>query len=316
MLLTAPFGAAAQVSGTVHRVGWLFAGPRETGPGAGQDVFKERLEALGWIEGRNVEFARRLADSNLDRLPELARDLVRLTVSVIVAVANREGLAAKAATSTIPIVVPFAVDPVEQGLVASLARPGGNVTGLNYAPSMELYAKRIQILTEVSRAVRIALLWNPEGPLGASHLKAAKEATAKPPITLLPVEVRGPRDFVGAFATMTRERIGGILFVATTDLIGHRQQIADLAIKHRLPMVSVLKSVATAGGLVSYGPSAMYLIERAADYVDRILRGARPSDLPIEQPTKFEFVVNLKTAKALGLTIPPSLLVQADEVIQ
>jgi putative ABC transport system substrate-binding protein len=271
---------------------------------------------LGWIEGRNVEFVRRFADSKLERLPELARDLARLNVSVIVALANREGRAAKAATATIPIVVPFAVEPVEQGLVASLARPGGNVTGLNYAPSMELYAKRIQLLTEITHSTHIALLWNPDGPLGGSHLKAAREAAVKLPITLLPVEVRSPGDFAGAFSTMMRERIGGVLFVATTDLIGHRRQVAELAIKHHLPMVSVLRMVADAGALLSYGPSAGYLLQRAADYVDRILRGAKPSDLPIEQPTKFEFVVNLKTAKALGVTIPPSILVQADEIIQ
>ena len=293
-------------------MGWINAG-RESDGRAG---FKERLEELGWVEGRNIEFVRRFADGKLERLPELAADLVRLKVSVIVAVANREGRAAKAMTSTIPIVIPFAVDPVGQGLVTSLARPGGNVTGLNYAPSMELYAKRIQLLTEVSRANRIALLWNPEGPLGASHLKAAKEATVKLPVTLVPVEVRGPDDFARAFAAMTHERIGGVLFIATTDLFGHRQQVAELAIKHRLPMVSVLKGVTVSGGLLSYGPSPAYLFQRAADYVDRILRGTKPSDLPIEQPTKFEFVVNLQTAKALGVKIPPSILVQANEIIQ
>jgi len=251
-----------------------------------------------------------------ERLPELAAELVRLKVDVIVAPAGQNVVAAQRATRTIPIVMSGLTDPVETGLVASLARPGGNVTGLS-GFSTEIVGKQLELLKEMAPKVsRVAILWNPANQSHPLLLREAEAAARLLRVQLQTLEVRGPDDFETAFAAVTRERAGALLVAADGMFLLHRARIADLAAKTRLPAMYGLREYVDAGGLVVYGPSLRENFRRAATYVDKILKGAKPADLPVEQPTRFELVINLKTAKALGLTIPPSLLQRADEVIE
>jgi putative ABC transport system substrate-binding protein len=309
--LAAPLAAEAQQANRVWRVGYLLPGNASL---KGEEVFVRSLRDFGYIEGQNLRIEERNAEGQYDRLPNLATELVGLQVDVIIAPGTAATRAAKRATATIPIVMAAVDEPVLQGFVESLARPGGNITGLTVVVTPELWSKRLQLLREVAPGVsRVAYLWNPRSfHEKASNLKAIHDAAVKLKVTVRSVEVREPDDFPATFSTMTREHIGGILFHATTDLYAHRGQIAELAITHRIPGISNFEEVATAGAL----PNLFAQLRRAAVFVDKILKGAKPADLPIEQPSKFDLVVNLKTAKALGLTIPPSLLSRADQVIE
>jgi putative ABC transport system substrate-binding protein len=275
------------------------------------------LRDLGWVEGQNLIIEYRWAEGKVERLPDLAADLVRRKVDVIVAPAGSSALAAKNATSSIPIVMIFPSNPVEMGLVASLSRPGGNITGTTFTSGPEIFGKQLQILKEtIPRASRVAVLWNPADPSFATQKSEVEGATRSLGIRLQIAEARGPEEFDSAFAAMARERAHALLVGGTSTFLVHRTRIAELAVKGRLPTMCNFREIVEAGGLMSYAVNMRDFVGRAAGYVDKILKGAKPADLPIEQPTKFELVINLKTAKALGLTIPQSVLGRADEVIQ
>ncbi|RPH54073.1 MAG: ABC transporter substrate-binding protein [Acidobacteria bacterium] len=275
-----------------------------------------KLRDLGYVEGQNITIEFRSSEGKYERLPDLAAELVRLKVDVIVAPANENVVVARQATRTIPIIMAGSFDPVESGLVASLARPGGNVTGLSFrAPEIE--GKRLELLKEIApRVSRVAVLSNPTNRAIHSSLAEVEVAARSLRVQVQILEARGPDEFQGAFAAMTRERAGALLVFPDGMFLLHRTRIADLAAKSRLPAMYGVREFVDAGGLVSYAPSLRDNLRRAATYVDKILKGAKPADLPIEQPTKFELVINLKTAKALGLTIPQSLLARADQVIE
>jgi putative ABC transport system substrate-binding protein len=316
-LLAAPLAAEAQQATKVPRIGYLVTS-LAVSPHP-QEAFRQGLRDLGYVEGRNVVIEYRDAEGKPERFPAVAAELVALKVDVIVAGPTLAALAAKQATKTIPIVFANAADPVASGLVTSLARPGGNVTGLSMlAP--ELVGKCLELLTQaVPRVSRIAVLWQP-GSSGErtekDMLKEADVAARALGVRLQFVEARGPADFDRAFSDMTRARAGALAVLPSSMLFNERRRLVDLAAKNRLPTVFPYREGADAGGLMSYGANFTDLYRRAATYVDKILKGAKPADLPVEQPTKFELVINFKTAKALGLTIPQSLLGRADEVIQ
>jgi putative ABC transport system substrate-binding protein len=275
------------------------------------------LRELGYVEGQNVFIEGRYYGDQLDRLPALAAELVRLPVDVIVAGAAPAPEAAREATSTIPIVMAgLHPDPVGSGLVASLARPGGNVTGLA-AEASELRAKQLQLLKEaVPRLGHVAVLADPANPLHARELRGVERAARLLKVRVRVLEVRAPSEFAEAFSVATREHAGALMVFGGSMLYSHRARLVELAAQSRLPLMSGAREFAEAGGLMSYGADVLASFRRAADYVDRILKGAKPADLPVEQPTKFSLVINLKTAKALGLTIPPAVLARADHVIQ
>ncbi len=313
----APLAVEAQPAAKVPRIGWLgfnlAASPHL------REAVRQGLRDLGYVEGRNLVIEYRDAEGKAERLPALAAELVALKVDVIVASTQVSALAAKQATKTIPIVFPVAADPVASGLVASLARPGGNVTGLSVlAP--ELVGKCLEHLKQAVPGVsRVAVLWQPGAFGGRTEqdmLKAADVAGRALGVRLQFVEARGPADIDRAFSDMTRARAGALTVLTSTMFYSERRRLVDLAAKNRLPAVYPYREPVDAGGLMSYGPNIPDLYRRAATYVDKILKGAKPADLPVEQPTKFELVINLKTAKALGLTIPRSLLSLADQVIQ
>ncbi len=317
-LLTAPLAAEAQQAAKVARLGFLALNPAAN-PHL-HEAFRQGLRDLGYVEGRNLVIEYRSAEGKPERLPALAAELVALKVNVIVTGGGAPtALAAKQATRTLPIVFAAAGDPVTDGLVTSLARPGGNVTGSsNFVP--ELVGKHLEQLTQAVPGVsRVAVLWQP-GALGErtakDMLKGAEVAARALGVRLQIVEVRGPADIDRAFSDMTRARAGALTALGSAMFNSERRRLVDLAAKNRLPAVYPLREFVDAGGLMSYGPSLADLFRRAATYVDKILKGAKPGDLPVEQPTKFELIINLKTAKALGLTIPPSLLQRADEVLQ
>jgi len=315
-LLAAPFTADAQPAGKVYRVGYLTAGSVTANPRV-LEAFRQGLRELGWVEGQNIVIEYRSAEGHFDRLPDLAAELVRLKVDVIVAAPTPAVLAAKSATGTVPIVGVSLTGPVELGLIASLARPGGNVTGVSYSVGTDIFGKDLELLKEIVPKVRrVAVLSNPDGPAQPITIRNVKDAARSLGLQLQLVEARGPGDFNGAFAAMARERVGALFVVTDPVFIPHRARLVDLAAKNRLPSIFTQRADVEAGGLISYGPNFSDMYRRAAIYVDKILKGARPADLPVEQPTKFELVINLKTAKALGLTIPPPLLARADEVIQ
>ena len=314
----APFAAEAQQSAKFARIGYLTSslGVNPHLP----EAFRQGLRDLGYVEGRNLVIENREAEGKADRLPVLAAELVALKVDVIVAAPGTGGpRVAMQATRTIPIVFIAAGDPVGSGLVTSLARPGGNVTGLsNLAP--ELVGKRLELLTQAVPGVsRVAVLWFP-GALGErtdkDMLKEAEVAARGLGVRLQFVEARDPADFDRAFSDMTRARAGALTVLPSNMFLREHRRLVDLVAKNRLPTVFPWREVVDAGGLMSYGANQPDLFRRAATYVDKILKGAKPGDLPVEQPTKFELVINLKTAKALGLTIPQSVLAHADEVIQ
>ena len=315
MLLATPLAAEGQQAGKVYRVGVLVQGDAATPEMRSQSAFVTTLKELGWIEGRNVAFEDRRAIA-VEQLDAFAAEMVRLKVDVIFASGTPATRAAKQATRSIPIVMLVGVDPVLDGLVASLPRPGGNVTGLT-ALSSELIAKRLSLIKEVvPRISRVAYMWNPTNPgnVSASQEFTKVAATLHLKAQLLPV--KGADEFDTAFASMMKENADGLLVGADGMLVAHRAQLAELAVRHRIPAMYSYRVHAEAGGLMVYSADWVALNRSVAAYVDKILRGTKPADLPVEQPTKFEFVINLKTAKALGLTIPPSLLARADEVIQ
>ena len=313
----APLVAEGQQKTKISRIGFL--SPSSSPDSRMQHVleaFRRGMDELGYVEGRNITIESRWAEGKYDRLPGLAAELVLLKVDVIVASAVPAIRAAKEATSTIPIVMAIVVDPVATGLVASFARPGGNITGLsNMAP--ELVGKQLEMLKEVvPTASRVAVLWNPANPGNAPQMRAAEVAARTMGVRLQPVEARNPNDLDSAFAAMTKQRAGALIVLADSMLSEHRTRIADLAAKSRLAAVYGLPEFVEAGGLMAYSANRSDLFRRAAIYVDKILRGAKPADLPVERPNKFEMVINMKTAKALGIKIPQSLLIRADEVIQ
>jgi ABC-type uncharacterized transport system substrate-binding protein len=313
-LLGAPLAATAQ-QGKVARIGILGNVPRNEG-GDLWEAFVQGLRALGYIEGRHFTIEERSCEGHYERLPALASDLVRLRVDVIVVPANENARAAKQATHTIPIVGTSLGDPVRNGLVASFAHPGGNITGLSFA-GPELAGKQLALLKEMlPRVSRVAILANPANPLHSVWLGEAKAATRSLRLKLQPLEARTPDEFEGAFAAMSGWRAGALLVLVDGMFLLNRARIADLAAKRRVPTMYGLREHVDAGGLVFYGPPLRDMFRRAATYVDKILKGAKPADLPIEQPAKFDLVFNLKTAKAIGPTIPPSLLQRADQVIE
>jgi putative ABC transport system substrate-binding protein len=283
------------------------------------EAFRQGLRDLGYVEGRTLVIEYRSAEGKPERLPALAAELVALKVDVIVAGNTLGALAAKQATRTLPIVFPVAVDPVQSGLVTSLARPGGNVTGLSFF-GPELVGKCLEQLKQAVPGVSlVAVLWQPGGLGERTEKDMRKGAEIAAPalgVRLHFVEARGREDFDRAFSEMTRARAGALTVLASVMFVNERRRLVDLAAKNRLPAVYAQREFVDAGGLMSYGADVADLFRRAATYVDKILKGAKPGDLPIEQPTKFELLINLKTAKALGLTIPPSLLLQADQVIE
>jgi putative ABC transport system substrate-binding protein len=315
-LLAAPLAAEAQQAGKVYRIGYLGT----SSPSLEQhlvEAFRQRLRELGYIEGQNITIEYRWAEGHDDRLPGQAAELVRLKADVIVTTGTPGTLAAMQATKTIPIVMTSSGDAVLAGLVASLARPGGNVTGLTlFGPELE--GKRMELLKQaVPRLSRVALLWNPANPAVVDVFKQTQIAAEALRLTPQPVvEVRRVEDFDLAFATIASARPHALVVIIDRFLLAHRRRIVDFAANRRLPAMYGYRDYVDAGGLMSYAPSNIDLVRGAAIYVDKILKGAKPADLPVEQPTKFELVINLKTAKALGLTIPQSLLLRADEVIQ
>lgn len=315
-LLSASLGtAAAQPAGKVPRVGYLTPwSDSDPGRQRGLEAFRQGLRELGYVDGQNIAIESRSAEGKDDRLPALAADLVRSKVDIIVAASGAATRAIQQTTRTIPIVMSLVNDPVGSGLVASLARPGGNVTGLTImAP--DLVSKRLALLKEVVPKVsRVALLRNPDNPADTAMLREAEAAARVLGVRLQPLEARNPQEIEGAFAAMIRERAGALLTLSDAIFFTQRRQIAELAAKGRLPSMGT-RDYPDAGGLMSYGPNLLDLDRRAATFVDRILKGAKPGDLPVEQPTKFDLVINLRTAKAIGVTIPPSLLQRADQII-
>jgi putative ABC transport system substrate-binding protein len=316
VLLAAPLVAEAQQKRKVYRIGFILtAAPNEVGYLI--KALSEGLRELGYVEGRNVVFERRFAEGRQERLPALAAELVRLDVDVIVTGSNPVIAAVKQATATIPVVMGVSRDPVGAGFIASLARPGGNITGLANDPGPEIIGKNLELLKEAApRVSRVAFLWNPVPPGAGTSKNVVESAARKLGVTFQSVEVRGRDEFEGAFAAMVRERANGLVVATDPVMVGPRGEVVLLAARSRLPAVYGLREFAEAGGFMSYGPNIADLFRRAATYVDKILKGAKAGDLPVEQPTKFELVINLKTAKTLGLTIPPSLLGRADEVIE
>jgi len=320
-LFTAPDAAEAQPAEKVYRIGYLSIGTAPGTPGSYTrplDGFRKQLRELGWVEGRNLAIEYRFADGRVDRLPGLAEELVRLKVDIIVALPTPSALAAKKATSTIPIVGTSLTEPVAVGLVPSLARPGGNLTGVSYAFGTEIFGKQLELLRDVVPKVRrVGVIGDPGSSPAYPHmLDAVKSAGESLGLELQIIEVREASEFQGAFTALAKERAGALLVMGNPLFFLHRTRLADLAAKHRLPSMSTQEQWVDAGGLMSYGPNFVDISRRGAVYVDRILKGAKPGDLPIEQPTNLSLVLNLKTAKKLGLTIPPSLLQRADQVIE
>ncbi len=315
-----PRAADAQKASKIARIGFLNTGSLDSPEyRATLDPFRQGLREFGYVEGRNIVIEARGADGKTERFSALARELLRLDVDLVLATNSLAARAAQQASTTIPIVVPIMGDPVGDGLVASLARPGGNITGLTFI-GPELLPKRLALLKEAIPTVsRVAALWHPGayGERTMSDMMKETEAAARTlGVQLRLVAVHGPDEFDRAFATIAGERADALIVFPSPMLNAERRQIVDLAAGQRLPSMAMTREFVALGGLISFGASLADLIRRSAGYVDKILKGAKPGDLPVEQPSKFELVVNLKTAKALGLTIPHSLLLRADEVIQ
>src|SRR5262245_1349979 len=317
VLLTTVLSAHAQQAGKIFRIGLL---DQSTASGSAMlvNAFRQELSKLGWIEGKNITIEYRFAEQKPERLPELAADLLRLKVDLIVVTSSRAARATRSATTTIPIVMTNTADPVGEGLVASLARPGGNVTGLS-GLATELNTKRLEILKDtVPRLARVGLLLGSEGGI-ARDLQLKELRTAAPALKLKLDEIEIPVDaksLESAFQTAKQKKINAIITTAARPFFAERKRIVELVGKYRLPAIYFQKEFVDEGGLMSYGTDNADLYRRAAHYVDKILQGAKPADLPVEQPKKFEFVVNLKAAKQIGLTIPPNVLAIADRVIR
>jgi len=306
-----PLAARAQQAGKMWRIGYITHAPNPV-----YEALFERLRELGYVEGQNTIIERRYAQGKAEKFQEFAAEMVRLKADLIITLTTPAALAAKNATTTIPIVIPTAIDPVGTGLIASLARPGGNITG-GAILTGELAGKRLEVLKEVVPTLsRVAVLWNGVNPANALAWRATQGAAGALGVTPQSHEVRGAKDFEIAFARMTQERPDALFVLDDALTSQYRKEIADFAIQKRLPSVFATKDRVEAGGLMSYGPPYVEMMRRAASQVDKILKGAQPTDLPMEQPTTFELVINLKTAKAIGLTMPPTLLARADEVIE
>jgi len=316
MLLALCSSVEAQQAGKVPRIGYL-APNLSNAVLATHEAFRQGLRELGYVEGKNIIIEYRWAEGKADRLPLLAAELVRLKVDAIFASgAVQPALAAKNATTTIPIVFVGVGDPVALGLVASLARPGGNITGLS-SMGRELSGKRLELLKEtVPKASRMAVLWNPDNPTSVSNMQETKAAAPSLGIKLQSLEIRESNDLEQAFSAVKKEAAEALVLLNSPNFVNLRKQFVDLAAKSRLPAMYDESQWVDAGGLMSYGPNYPDLWRRAATYLDKILKGTKPADIPVEQPTKFEFVINLKTAKQIGLTIPPNVLARANKVIR
>jgi putative ABC transport system substrate-binding protein len=312
-LLAAALAAEAQPTSTVPRIGYLSVA---SAGAPGHVAIRQSFRELGYVEGQSILFEDRFAEGQSARLPALAAELARLNVDVIVAASPPAIQAAKDATRTIPIVMITGGDPVRSGFVVGLARPGGNITGVMLLQS-ELAGKQMELLKQVVPSLRnAAILWDPAMPTTTADLTDVRNAARSLGLRLQIVEARSATDYAGAFAAMAKERAAAVVVIGSPTFLADQRRIADLAAKHRLPATYSFKEQAEIGGLMSYGTSQADVVRRAASYVDKILKGAKPGDLPVEQPTTFELVINLKTAKALGLTIPQSLLLRADRVIE
>ena len=315
-LLAAPLVAEAQSTRKVYRVGCLWPGQRDQ-IGHLVDAFEVGLRELGYIEGSTILLDRRFADGRFERLPELAADLVRLRMDVIFAVINAGIVAAKQATATIPIVMGLAQDPVHMGFIQSLSRPGGDLTGITFDTTPETVGKNVELLKEIVPTVsRLDILWNSAFPGRLPYVRVVEAAARRLGIAAYPREVKTVSDVDDVLAFFSGQPASALLVITDPVVYNRRREIAVWAMKNRRPTVFDFRESVDAGGLMSYGANMAELYRRAPSYVDRILKGAQPGDLPVEQPTKFELVINLKTAKALGLTIPPSLLQRADQVIE
>ena len=314
-LLTAPLTSTAQHAAKVPRLGLLIPGSSSAfAPRI--EAFRHGLRDLGYVEGRNITIEYRFAEGQDDRLPALVAELIRLQVDIMVTDGEAAILVAQHATTTIPIVMAVSSDPVGIGFVASLARPGGNITGLSFMLT-EVSGKRLELLQEaVPKLSHVAVLWDPANPSSTLGFKETQTAAHALGLPLQSLEVRGPDEFDQAFAAMSREHADALVVLSNPLFFSHRRQLAELAVKHRLPAIFLFREYVEAGGLMAYGANLNAMYRRAAYYVDRILKGTKPADLPVEQPVKFELVINLKTAQALDLTIPPTLLFRADEVIK
>jgi putative ABC transport system substrate-binding protein len=315
VLLAAPLAAEAQPAGRTVTIGYL----GNSSPALESNLleaFREGLRQLGYVEGQNLIMKYEWAEGQQERHPALARELVRLKPDVILTAGTPGTLAAKQATQSIPIVMASSGDPVAAGLVSNLSTPGGNVTGLSVLAA-EQAGKRLELLrVAVPKLSRVAILRNPANPFTTLDWKAMQPAAKALGVKLQPVETRGPNDLDRALARIKAAHPDGLVIIGDRFLFAYRASIVQLVVKNRLPSMFPYRECAQEGGLMAYGPDSTDMYRRAATYVDKILKGAKPADLPIEQPTKFELVINLKTAKALGLTIPPSLLARADEVLQ
>ena len=313
LLFAATLVATAQQTGKIYRVGLIATGASD---GLGPKGFRAGMRELGYVEGVNFVMDGRYAAGRAERLPALARELVTAKPDVIVAVGTQAAEAAKAETKSTPIVMALVSDAVGTGLVPNLARPGGNVTGLTLMMP-EISAKRLQLFKEVlPRFSQMAVLWNPADPPRLAEFKEVQEAAARLGITVRSIEIRRLDEFDRAVAELTRSRVEGVLALSDPFTLMHRTRVIDFATKHRLPVVSSYRPWAESGALMAYGPDLSDIARRAATYVDKIFKGVKPGDLSVEQPTKFELVLNRRTAKALGLTIPPSVLLQADQVVE
>ena len=315
--LATPLTVRAQQTDKVWRIGSLSPASRTSTEFSSRvEIVRQGLRDLGWIEGQNIHIEYRWAEGRIDRLPALAQELVHLNLDLIIAWTSPAALGVKNATRTIPVVMASAADPIASGLVKGLARPGGNFTGVSLmAP--ELAGKRLELLREAVRGLsRVAFLAQGGDPAAAEFVKEMLDAGLKSQIHVEPVFVKDAAEFDAAFIKLVRERVAGLVVQPFFVTAGHGRRIADLAVRHHLPTVSDGYRFAEVGGLIFYGPDRMALDRLVPAYVDRILKGANPADLPVAQPSKFELVLNLKTAKALALTLPPSLLARADRVIE
>ena len=310
------FTADAQAPAKVYRVGYIVTATPDEQAHLTR-ALEEGLRELGYVEGRNIVYERRFAEGKQERLPALAAELVRLNVAVIVSGGNPVITALRQATSTIPVVMSTSRDPVGAGFIASLARPGGNITGLSSEANPEIVAKFLELLKEaIPKATRVALLWNPVPPSAEAYKKIVESAALKLGVTLFSVAVRERDEFEGAFAAMAKERVDGLVVLPDPLTFTARSQIVKLATKHRLPGIYQAREYVELGGLMSYGTNLADQFRRASVYVDKILKGAKPSDLPVEQAARYELVLNIRTAKALGLAIPTTLRLRADDVIE
>jgi putative ABC transport system substrate-binding protein len=309
--------AHAQQAKKIPAVGFLSEGfPSSVSDSTRIEAFRKGLHEIGYMEGKNISIDYRFAEGKRDRLPDLAAELVQLKVDVIVTYGTVGTLAVKRATTTIPIVMASSSDPVGRGLVASLARPGGNVTGLS-SVAPDLSGKRLELLKEViPKLTRVAVLWDSSGGQASANFKDTQVAARALRVQVQSLEVRSANDFEPVFKAATRDRVGSLIVLQSLLTNAHRQRIVELVATNRLPAMYTQAEYVNVGGLMSYAPSYNDIYRRAATYVDKILKGTKPADIPVEQPTKFDLIINLTTARALGLTVPPTLLARADEVIE